>query len=166
MRQLLISLSIIALLSACSQPVEPNLSPSSGHGEAAADAAPAGEHAEKKPKPDEKPKPDSVISSVLSLPVVKKWGEFMEAKGDGSKIIAWGEYVKEVKGAPCWSIAVAEESGKGATNIWKRFCMQQSGLEMWVESVTAAAPGEEIGYITYDNWMKNCEPAYNSPGKC
>lgn len=132
------------------------------------EVAAEGEHGEghEKKKPPEKPKPDSVISSVLALPVVKKWDEWMQSKGTGSKMVAWGEFIKEVHGSKCWSIVVAEENTKGVDTIWKRFCMQQTGLEMWVESTLGASNTDEINYITYESWLKNCEPAYNSPGKC
>jgi hypothetical protein len=127
----------------------------------------AGAHGgEKKPAAPDKPRPDSVISSVLSLPVVKKWGEWMEAKDNGSKIVAWGEYIKKVRGSDCWSIVVGEENAKENITVWKRFCMQQSGLEMWVESTMGANSTDEINYITYDNWRTSCAPTHNSPGIC
>ena len=175
MRQffLLAASALFLTLSACAQQDLGELSPSSGAEQEAASPAEGGEHAtaegghgEKKPKADEKPKPDSVISSVLALPVVRKWGEWMESKGEGSHIVAWGEYVKEVKGYPCWSIVVAEENPKGGTTTWKRFCMQQKGLEMWVESLLGAKNPDESNYITYEQWLSNCKPTYNSPGIC
>ncbi len=156
------------LLAACAVPTlkEASLSPSSGHGEAAAEGGHGAEDGEKKKKQaDEKPKPDSVISSVLALPAVKRWSEWMESKNNGSQIVAWGEYVKEVKGTPCWSIVVGEENSKGNTSVWKRFCMQQKGLEMWVESPLGAS-SDEPNYITYDTWRTQCAPSYNSPGIC
>lgn len=157
-----ISLFAASLLVACATPTlkEASLAPSSGHGE----AAPA-EGGKKKKTADEKPKPDSVISSVLSLPAVKKWSEWIESKNNGSQIVAWGEYVKEVQGTPCWSIVVGEETNKGTTTVWKRFCMQQKGLEMWVES-PLGAKSDEPNYITYDTWRTKCSPSYNSPGIC
>lgn len=172
----LTALFTASLLIACAVPTfkEAGLSPSSGHGEAASaqggHGAPAegghgAEGGEKKAKPDEKPKPDSVISSVLALPAVKKWSEWMESKDNGSHIVAWGEYVKEVQGTPCWSIVVGEENNKGNTTVWKRFCMQQKGLEMWVES-PLGAKADEPNYITYDTWRTKCSPTYNSPGIC
>lgn len=168
-------LSAAMLLVACAVPPlkEVSLSPSSG-GEPATVAgehgAPAeGGHGEggekKKAQADEKPKPDSVISSVLALPAVKKWSEWISSKNNGSQIVAWGEYVKEVKGTPCWSIVVGEENAKGNTTVWKRFCMQQKGLEMWVESPLGAT-SDEPNYITYDTWRTKCSPSYNSPGIC
>lgn len=159
--------SITAMLVACAVPTlkEASLAPSSGHGEAAPAEGGHGEGSEKKKTADEKPKPDSVISSVLSLPAVKKWSEWIESKNNGSQIVAWGEYVKEVKGTPCWSIVVGEENAKGNTTVWKRFCMQQKGLEMWVES-PLGAKSDEPNYITYDTWRTKCSPSYNSPGIC
>lgn len=158
MRNLFMLLGVLVCY--CAVPVY-----ASEEGAEGASAQEEGEHGKKKAAP-EKPKPDSVISSVLSLPVVKKWGEWMESKDNGSQIVAWGEYVKEVHGSKCWSIVVAEENAKGYDNIWKRFCMQQTGLEMWVESTLGATDTEESNYITYESWISNCKPTYNSPGKC
>jgi hypothetical protein len=74
--------------------------------------------------------------------------------------------VKAVQGNSCWSIVVGEENAKGNTTVWKRFCMQQKGLEMWVESPLGAKNLDESNYITYDTWQTQCTPTYNSPGIC
>lgn len=167
---------LLLVATACTQEPKPftALAPASG-GEAAEHGAPAAEGGEhgaeggeghaKKKTADEKPKPDSVISSVMALPVVKKWSDWVEAKGNGNHMIAWGEYITEAHGKKCWSIVVAEENDKGTTT-WKRFCMEQKGLEMWVESALGAKSDLETNYITYEEWMSSCKPTYNSAGSC
>lgn len=120
---------------------------------------------EKKKKPDEKPKPDSAVSSIMQLKIVKKWQKYVEDKNNGNYIDAWGEMVKTVNGSKCWNVAVGEFDVNGDTHIWKRFCVQQTGLEMWVES-PPADPLDDMKYLTYEEWLTNCKPTYNSPGKC
>lgn|GEM_PF-1033451 len=122
------------------------------------------EAGKEKAKPPEKPRPDSAVSMILGLPVVKKWQEYIDAKGDESHMEVWGEAIKQVQGSKCWSIVVAEINDEDK-KVWKRFCAMQTGLEIWVEA--AREDGEdEIKYLTYENWLKDCKPRYDSPGKC
>ena len=121
-----------------------------------------GEH---KKKPDEKPRPDSAVSSIKQLPIVRKWQEYISAKNNGSYLDIWGELVKTVNGSKCWDIAVGERDINDEVRIWKRFCIQQTGLEIWVED-PPEDPLEEMKYVPYDKWLSKCKPKYNSPGKC
>ena len=117
-----------------------------------------------KPKQPDKPRPDSAISVVLALPEVKQWANWMTSLGNGTSLTAWGETIKEVDGHKCWGIAVGEQE-KDGVHIWRRFCVMQSGVEVWVESIQAD-PMDEIHYLTYDKWQSDCAPTPNSPGKC
>ncbi len=118
---------------------------------------------EHKAKPPDKPRPDSAISSVLQLPIVKGWQKWLLSEKH-SALTAWGEEVKEMDGHKCWDIAVGVETADGV-HVWRRFCVMQSGIEIFVESIPTD-PLDEIHYITYDDWLKHCNPTYNSPGTC
>jgi hypothetical protein len=123
------------------------------------------EEGEKKAKPDEKPRPDSAISVILGLPEVKKWKEAIESKKDGSTIDIWGESIKEVNGSKCWGVAAAERNGDDS-RIWKRFCIMQTGLEIWIEQVSRDDGIETIKYLTYEKWRKSCNSSQKSNGSC
>lgn len=119
---------------------------------------------EKKEGPDFKPRPDSAISVILQLSEVQKWKKWIESKHDGSYMDVWGESVKEVEGSRCWGVAVAEKNHDEARVI-ARFCVMQTGLEIWVENVSRDIP-EVITYFTYEKWRHQCKPDESSAGSC
>jgi len=123
--------------------------------------AEGGEH--ENPKEEEKARPDSVLSSVLVLPVVKAWKADIEAKGDGSTLTAWGEAVKMVNDYECWGVAVGKTNGD-KTNTWRRFCVTPGG-RVWVESMPDPKD-DEITYTIYDEWVSKCKPTSDSTGNC
>jgi hypothetical protein len=114
------------------------------------------------PKKPEKPPAEDAMGTILQLPLVIKWKENMESRGN--HLVAWGESIKSVGDLKCWDIAVGEAHGDEDAHIWRRFCVTL-GNNVLVEG-TQVDPMDEITYYKYDDWLSKCKPTDNSSGSC
>lgn len=126
-------------------------------------AAIAEEGGEHESKPPPKPSSDSPVTQVRKLPVVIEWKKWM-VEHHTNPLMVWGESIVTVDTRKCWEVAIGQNFKEGL-HAARYFCVPQDGSEILVENVHMSAD-DDTTYMPYSTWVKQCEPAGDSWGKC